>query len=119
MLLPLQVLQSIEAVEQEFYDLSCSISHSYKTVQTYKTSINKLRKFLKEKHQFDELTLKSKIENTELDIYQFLRTFVIYLDKNGVKDKGVRTYLSGVKGYLRHLGIRINSDDLKQFIRLP
>ena len=115
----MQVLQSLESIEQEFYDSVYSISHSDKTVQTYKTAINKLRKFLDEKYQINEIVLKEKILNEEIDMYRFLRNFIIYLDQNGVKSKGVRTYLSGIKGYLRHLGIRINSDDLKQFIRLP
>ena len=115
----MQVLQSKQAAEKEFYDSVYAISHSYKTVQTYRTSINHLRKFLKERYQFDELVLVRKIQAGELDVYQFLKLFIVYLDKLKVNAKGIRSYLSGVKGYLRHLGIRINSDDFKQSVRLP
>jgi len=115
----MQVLQSKETSEQEFYDSVYAISHSYKSVQTYRTSINHLRKFLEERYQFDELVLVQKIQSEELDVYQFLKQLIVYLDKLGVNAKGVRSYLSGIKGYLRHLGIRINSDDFKQFVRVP
>jgi len=115
----MQVLQSKEVLEREFYDSVYSISHSYKTVQTYKTAINHLRVFLEDRYRFDEIVLRTKILAGEIDPYQFLGYLVIYLDKNGIKAKGVRTYLSGINGYLRHLGIRINSDDFKQRVRLP
>ena len=115
----MQVQQSKQEIEQEFYDSLYTVSHSLKTVQTYRTAINKLRKFLSDHYQFDEFELKSRIDQGEIDVCQFLRKFVLTMDKEGVKAKGVRTYLSGIKGYLRHLGIKIDSDDFKQLVRLP
>jgi len=67
----------------------------------------------------DEVQVVSKIKSEELDMYQVIRNFVIYLDKKNVKAQGLITYLSGVKGYMRHWGIRINSDDYKQLIKIP
>ena len=115
----MQVLQSKQEIEQEFYDSVYTLSHSFKTVQIYKTAINKLRKFLTNKYQFDEIELKLKIDQGEIDVCQFLRRFVITMDKEGIGAKAVRTYLSGIKGYLRHLSIKIDSDDFKQLVRLP
>lgn len=95
------------------------ISHSKKTVKTYKTALNNMRRFLSSQYSIDEFELVSKIKADEMDIYETIREFVIYLDKIGVGAKGVRAYLSGVKGYLRYCGIRINSDDFKQTVKIP
>jgi len=39
--------------------------------------------------------------------------------QDGSSPKTIRTYLSGIKGYLRQFGIKIDSDDFKQLVRLP
>ena len=95
------------------------ISHSIKTVKTYRTSLSHLQKFIDATYDQSEPEVILEIKNGTTDLYQFLRDFVIYLDKAGIKPKGLRGYLSGVKGYLRHQGIRINSDDFKQFVKIP
>ena len=60
-----------------------------------------------------------KIKNEEIDVYEFLRLIIIYLDKKGIKPKGMRSYFSGINGYLRFLGVKISSDDYKQLIKVP
>ena len=95
------------------------ISHSIKTVKTYRTSLNHLQKFIDANYEQSEPEILLEIKSETIDLYQFLRDFVIYLDKAGIQPKGLRGYLSGVKGYLRHQGIRINSDDFKQFVKIP
>jgi len=104
---------------ESFLDSVYVISHSIKTVKTYKTALNHLEKFIATQYDQDESKLFYGIKNETIDLYQFLREFIIYLDKAGIKPKGLRGYLSGVKGYLRHQGIRINSDDFKQFVKIP
>jgi len=104
---------------ESFLDSMYIISHSINTVKTYKTALNHLQKFIEIHYEQNEYVLLSEIKDEKVDLYQFLREFIIYLDKIGIKPKGMRGYLSGVKGYLRHQGIRINSDDFKQFVKIP
>ncbi len=104
---------------ESFLDSVYIISHSIKTVKTYRTALNHLQKFIAIQYEQNEPELLMEIKNDTVDLYQFLRDFIIYLDKAGIQPKGLRGYLSGVKGYLRHQGIRINSDDFKQFVKIP
>lgn len=110
---------SVSTTEKEFLDSVYIISHSIKTVKTYKTSLNHLKKFIETNYEETESELFSQFKDKEFDLYIFLRNFVVYLDKIGIQPKGMRGYLSGVKGYIRHYGIRINSDDFKQFVKIP
>lgn len=95
------------------------VSHSNATVTTYKTAINNFRFFLTEQYLCDEFQLTEKILAEELDVYKVFREFAIYLDKKGIHPQPIRVYLSGVKGYLRHLGVKINSDDFRYLVKLP
>ncbi len=108
-----------QQVATEFLDSVYLISHSEKTRITYQTALNHFKKFSQSYYNLDEVQVVSQIKLEELDLYQVIRNFVIYLDKKNVKAQGLRTYLSGIKGYLRHWGIRINSDDYKQMIKVP
>jgi integrase len=108
-----------QQVAAEFLDSVYLISHSEKTKITYQTALNHFKKFSQSYYNVNEEQVVSKIKSEELDLYQVIRNFVIYLDKKNIKAQGLRTYLSGIKGYLRHWGIRINSDDYKQMIKVP
>ena len=113
------VQQTSHQVQEEFLDSMFLISHSEKTKITYQTGLNHFKKFTLAKYDLDEDQVVAKIKSEELDLYHVIRDFVIYLDKKDIKPKGLRSYLSGVKGYLRHWGIRINSDDYKQLVKIP
>jgi len=115
----MQLLQTKEQTEQQFYDSRYLISHSKKTVTTYKSAINHFKKFIKTKYKFDETELVKKINTGELDVYNILIQFIIHLDKITLSPRGMRSYLSGVKGYLRTFGVRINSDDYRQLVKIP
>jgi integrase len=115
----MQVVTTVQHKEQQFYDSIYVISHSQKSVSTYKTGINHLKKFLELEYGFDEIRLVEKIKNEEIDVYEFLRLIIIYLDKKEIKPKGMRSYLSGINGYLRFLGVKINSDDYKLLVKIP
>lgn len=104
---------------ESFYESVFIMSHSKKTVSTYKTAINHFKKFLSSNYSITETELITNIRNEELDVYDIIRELVIYFDKLGIKPKGIRAYLSGVKGYIRYCGIRINSDDFKQMVKVP
>jgi len=108
-----------EQMRQGFLESTYVPSHSEFTVKSYNTSINKLRSFLDERYQYNEIQLAKEITNENLNVYEFLREFVVYIDKQGYKPRSIRAYLSGVKGYLRYLGVRINSDDFRQIVKTP
>ena len=115
----MQVIRTKEQTEQQFYDSRYLISHSKKTVTTYKSAINHFKKFVKTEYEFEETELVKKIKTDELDVYNILIQFIIYLDKINLSPRGMRSYLSGVKGYLRTFGVRINSDDYRQLVKIP
>ena len=95
------------------------ISHSYQTVRSYKTVINRLRSFLQEKHQIDEVDLLDHVSKNKIDIYNLIKEFVVYLDQSGLSPRTIKLSVTVVKSYLRHFGIKIDSDDLKMVVKVP
>jgi len=115
-------LKTLQPTLEDYLSSIYTMSHSYSSVSTYRLSItnkNKtgFREFLKEKYSLNEYDLVEKAKNQELDICRILNEFVVFLDPN-YKPKSIATRLAAVKGYLRYLGLRINSDDYKS-VRLP
>ena len=98
-------------------------SHSVSSVKSYRTAVigvkNGFRVFLKEKHNCDEVQLAFRVENKEVDIYQILSEYVIFLDKNSIKPKTIRLWLSVVKGYFSFMGIDVFAEKCKQIVKLP
>lgn len=110
---------TIENLEKSFLDSMYVISHSNNTVKSYKTRIRIFRKFLKENYGIDEYGLVDCLKEQKLEILNVFKDFVIYLDKNGKSPRTILLALSANKGYLRHMGIKIDSDDLKQVVKIP
>jgi len=108
-----------EQTKKGFLESSYVPSHSEFTVKSYNTSINKLRSFLDERYQYNEIQFANEIVEGKLNVYEILREFVVNIDKQGYKPRSIRAYLSGVKGYLRYLGVRINTDDFRQIVKTP
>ena len=95
------------------------LSNSRFTIKSYNTGITHFEKFLAAKHQLDVESTVTKLQNNEFDIYKLLQEFVIHLNSNGVGGGATRSYLASSKGFLRHLGIKINTDDFKQLVKIP
>ncbi len=102
-----------------FLDSVYVMSHSRSTVISYRLSIKVLREFLAERYSINEINLVEKVKNNEIDIYSLLRELVVYRDKKGNTARTIRTYMSGIKGYLRYLGIKISTDEYKQLVKSP
>ena len=111
--------------ESGYLDSVYVISHSQKTVKTYRTSLNHLRKFTSDRYETDLSDIIPKIRSEEIDVYDYLQEFIIYLDKLNIKPKGLRGYLKkdiprNLKGkkldipQLRKLGTIINHAELKE-----
>jgi len=98
-------------------------SHSVSSVKSYRTAIagskNGFRIFLQEKYNCDEIQLAFRIENKEIDIYQVLSEYVIFLDKKSIKPKTIRNWLTVVKGYFLFMGIDVFAEKCKQIVKLP
>jgi len=110
---------SIENVEKSYLSSMFVISHSSQTVRSYKTAINRLRSFLQERHQIDEVDLLDHVSNNSIDIYNLIKEFVVYLDQSGLSPRTIKLSVTVVKSYLRHFGIKIDSDDLKMVVKVP
>src|SRR5205085_6535825 len=95
------------------------LSHSTPTVATYRSAVLKFREFLRTKYNCDENQIISQIKTQTLDVYSNLNEFVLYLDKQGYRASTIRVWLAAVKGFLRHLGARIYSEDCRHNIRIP
>ena len=113
-----------DSILEDYLSSLYILSHSENTVSSYKLSIankNKVgfRDFLNEKYNMDELQLVDKIKSEDLDTYKILKEFVIFLDRFGYKPSSISTRLAATKGYLRHLGVKVHSEEYKQNVRLP
>jgi len=118
---------SLKVLDKSLDDYLGSIfilSHSHSTVSTYRLAItnkNKtgFREFLSQKYSIDEFELVEKVKDKSFDVYKILNEFVVFLDSHGYKPKSIMTRMASVKGYLRNLGLRFNSEDYKQMVRIP
>jgi len=113
------VAQSTQQIQKQFLDSMYLISHSHKTIQTYQTALNHFKKFLELQYNCTELQIAEQIKSENIDLYVVIRDFIIYLDQKQIRPRGIHSYLSGLKGFLRHMGIKINSDDFKQLVKIP
>ncbi len=113
------VTQTTEQVQKQFLDSMFLISHSEKTIQTYKTALNHFRKFVRSKYNCTELEIIEQIKSEKTDVYAVVQDFIIYLDQKQIRPRGIHSYLSGLKGFLRYMGIKINSDDFKHTVKIP
>ena len=113
------MLSTQTAEQNRFLDSMYLVSHSAKTIQTYKTALNHFRAFTISEYNCTELELVEQIKSDKLDVYSVVQNFIIYLDKKNVRPRGMRSYLSGMKGFLRSVGVKINSDDFKQLVKIP
>lgn len=115
--------KNAEQALQEFLDSCYAVSHSNATVNGYRTAItgrtNGFRKFLNDRDYCDEIQLCIRIESGELDVYQILKNYVIFLDKSGLKPNSIKQIFHAVKGYLIHLGVEVYSEKCKQHVKLP
>lgn len=103
----------------KFLDSVYVLSHSKQTVNAYGNALKNFLAFLKSSYEcLPEETLL-KVQNEELDKYQMLNEFVIYSDKLGKRPATIKLWLTGVKGFLRQIGIKIYSEDFRHLVKIP
>ena len=54
-----------------------------------------------------------------MDRYNVFKDFVNYLDKAGKKPASIKIWVVSAKGFIKHCGIKIYSEDFKMSVRLP
>jgi len=94
------------------------------TQKTFKNVINNFNKFSKENYDdrdsdtvFSEMAL---IKDDGMDkIYDVLQGWINYNFNNGIAPSVISMWFSYLKKYLRHLGIKITSDDVKENLEFP
>lgn len=116
--------QLLEQKAQAFLDSVFIMSHSYSTVSSYRLAISNknktgFRDFLQQRYSIDELEFAEQTRQEKFDVYEILRDYVIFLDKNNYKPKTITSRLAAIKGYLRFLGLKIYTEDCKHIIRVP
>lgn len=116
--------QLLEQNAQAFLDSVFIMSHSYSTVSSYRLAISNknntgFRDFLKQRYSINEIEFAEQTKQEKYDIYNVLRDYVIFLDKNNYKPKTITSRLAAIKGYLRFLGLKIYTEDCKHIIRVP
>jgi len=119
----MQVLQNDTAL-RDFLSEVYVLSHSQSSVNTYKIAIINRNKtgfcdFIKTRYNCNEFDLVNSVKNGELDVYNILKEFVLFLDRSNYGSKSIQLRLAAAKGYLRYLGVKIYSEDLKQMVRIP
>ncbi|MCE9616743.1 MAG: site-specific integrase [Nitrosarchaeum sp.] len=108
-----------ENLIQNFLDSVYVLSHSKNSTDVYRTGIKHFTKFVQEQYQKSLKDIISAIKEEQMDKYQILKDFVIYLDKAGKKPASIKIWVVGTKGFLKHSGIKIYHEDFKMTVRLP
>lgn len=112
-------MQKSDDVIQNYLDSLYVISHSGSTVHIYRSAINHFKKFVQSRYSKSLDKVISELKNNKLDQYEILKEFVIYLDKAGKKPASIKIWVGGAKGFLRHCGVKIYSEDFQMKVRLP
>lgn len=110
---------NIESSRSSYLDSVYLVSHSKNTVHAYRIGLDHFSKFIAQSYRCTDAKLVARIRNGDLDVYKIINAFVVYVDKLGRKPASIQIWVATVKGYLRHLGIKIYSEDFKQMVKLP
>jgi len=112
-------MQVLDNQIQSYLDSVYVRSHSHETIRSYRNGLRKFESFLTRKRDCKLDGIVVRIKSKEIDVYEILRDFVIDQDKQNFKPVTIEVAINAVKGYLRHNGIRIYSEDFKQVVRMP
>lgn len=104
---------------QPYLDSVYMSSHSNGTVYSYTTALRHFEKFTIERHQYDIVSILSKIKEKKIDELVLLRDFAVWLDKSGKSASSIHTWFFPAKGFLTYNGIKIYNEDLRHMLRLP
>lgn len=122
----LEQSKPLEELKQDWIDQCYNKSGSYSSRDGAISLISNFSKFLKEKHPslteeqiIIDLKSLSIASDSYIKLYQFLNSYVQWLNTKKVSPRTVQKYLAFLKSWLRYNGIRIYKEDSKQFIIMP
>lgn len=95
------------------------ISNSENTVHSYKHGLKNFKNFTEPKYNCSITEVITRIKSGDPDVYRLLNEFVVYLYKLGLKPATIKIKIAAVKGFLRHEGIKVYSEDFKQLVKTP
>lgn len=96
------------------------LSNSEGTVKAYRSGLNHFKSFVEPKLQCQISEAITRIKNGNPDdVYRLLNEFVVYLYKLGKKPATIKVTFASAKGFLRHNGIKIYNEDIKQQVKIP
>lgn len=102
-----------------YLDSILVISNSGNTVHAYKSALKHFGNFTDSKYQQTVIEIITRVKSGDPNVYRLLNEFVVYLHKLGLKPATIKIILAGVKGFLRHEGIKVYSEDFKQLVKIP
>lgn len=110
---------NLENLITDYLDSVYVISHSTSSVHVYRSGINHFAKFVQIKYEKSLEHVISAMKDDSMDKYIVFKDFVIYLDKLGKKPSSIKIWVVGSRGFLKHCGIKIYSEDFRMAVRLP
>lgn len=106
--------------KEEFLQQLYSKSKSYGTVERAKTAFVSWSRFLEERKYEEQSVLELlRKSQTQPEAYIFLNSYVAYLNKKGLAANTVKIHFYFMKKWFRANGIRVNNEDVKQFVTFP
>jgi integrase len=113
------ITETADTIFSSYLDSIRLISNSENSVNAYKVGLNHFGKFTEQRYQCTVSEIITRVKNGDPDVYRLYNEFVVYLHKLGRKPSTIKLIIAGVKGYLRHEGVKAYSEDFRQLVKLP
>lgn len=112
--------KNTDSLFSSYLDSIRVLSNSDGTVKAYRCGLSHFKDFAESKFQCQIGEALTRIKNGNPDdVYRLLNEFVVYLYKMGRKPATIKVTFAAAKGFLRHHGIKIYNEDVKQQVKLP
>lgn len=109
----------VDSLFSPYLDSIRVLSNSEGTVKSYVSSLNHFKAFAESKFQCQINEAIIRIKNGDPnDVYRLLNEFVVYLFKLEKKPATIKVAFAATKGLLRHYGIKIYNEDVKQQVKI-
>jgi len=122
----LDQVKSYEQIKQEWFEQWFNKSGSFNSKKGAGSAMATYEDFLEVKHPsmekgkiIEELKIISNHPDKFSQLYGFINDFVQYQVSIKKSPATIRIYTMFIKSFLRQFGIRINNDDMKQFVHFP
>lgn len=122
----LEQSKSLEDLKKDWIEQCYNKSKSYSSRDGAIQLLSNFQKFLIDKHPtlteqqiIIDLKNLSIASESYIKLYQFLNSYVQWLNTKDASPRTIQKYLAFLKSWFRYNGIRIYKEDSKQFITMP